>query len=97
MITGSNPTVAPYIPLNSNIWEAALNGNNEDVKHFIRTGVNVNNNTVNTYDGKAPLHLAAEKGHLNVVRTLVQIGKANVNIMAGSKNGGELQIKILEH
>lgn len=48
--------------------------------HFISIGVNVNSQTnVNNALGETPLHVAAEKGHFDVVKILVQNGKADVN------------------
>ena len=47
-------------------------GNLEKIRQFIdATTLNIN---VGDYDGRTALHLAAEEGHLEVVKYLVSIG-----------------------
>ena len=55
----------------------AYNGNLEMVKNLAQNGINVNAKDAKHF---TPLHLAALKGHLNIVILLLEHG-AEVNVM----------------
>ena len=69
--SSNNAFCGEEINENKTLNEAAKNGLIEIVKHFLLQGVNVNQKNE---DGKSPLHLASEKGHVKVVTELLNSG-----------------------
>lgn len=59
------------------LCEAANSGNIAEVRKLIANGKDINTDTVNRY-GRSPLVLATRKGHIEVVKVLLDAG-ANIN------------------
>ncbi len=77
----ASDTSAPKGPISANIHEAAKNGDLDEIKRLLKENPALLNEQDN--EGRTPLHTAAECGHLNIVRYLVDEEKVPVN----EKNG----------
>lgn len=61
---------------NSELMQASVHGDEAKVRNLLGNYANVN---YTDHDGDTALHAAAEYGHPEIIRTLVQQGKANVD------------------
>ena len=59
------------------LWDASYFSYTEAVEFLLNNGADVE---IKGQDGKTTLHFAAEEGHLSVVKILIEIGNANVNV-----------------
>ena len=59
------------------LGEAAKRGDVARIQHLVESGVDVN---WRREDGYAALHLAAGGGHMQVVKLLAEVGKANLDV-----------------
>ena len=73
--------------LNADLLDAAKKGNLEQVKQLIENGADVNT-TINKgfFIGATALHLAVDKGHIDIVQQLINHKDININI--APDNGG---------
>ena len=69
----SNSGVLGIMSSNAGLFDAAENGDVEEVRRFLWQGVNVN-----SLDGISPLHLACRNNHVDVIILLVD-SKANID------------------
>jgi len=60
----------------ADLVDAASKGDKELMREFVRQGVQVN---AGDYDKRTPLHLAASEGRVEMIRLLVEEGKADLN------------------
>lgn len=74
--------VVEMSPQTVTLFGACLIGNVQEAQFSIESGADVNATT--QYDGKSPLHIAAENGNLPLVRLLVNSG-AHWNAITNSK------------
>lgn len=90
------------------LLRAAAAGDTDAVTAALQAGADVNVHQTGTYAaGYTPLHVAAEKGHLEVVRTLIQNGavvdagdkEMNTPLMLAVRNNGTLDVVkyLVEH
>ncbi len=66
-----------------NIWNAADEGNIEEVKQHLASGIDVN---AKNQFGATPLHYAAKQGHTNLVALLITTEGADTNAEAYDKS-----------
>lgn len=90
------------------VLRAAAEGNPDAVMAAIRAGGDLNSHQTGKYAaGYTPLHVAAEKGHLEVVKTLIQNGavvdardeEMNTPLLLAVRNNGTLGVVkyLVEH
>lgn len=90
------------------ILRAAAGGSPDAVRAAIEAGEDVNSHQMGSYaEGYTPLHVAAEKGHLEVVKTLLENGamvdardkEMNTPLMLAVTNNGTLDVVkyLVEH
>ncbi|MBL6445148.1 ankyrin repeat domain-containing protein [Fulvivirga sp. 29W222] len=58
--------------INEQLFDAALQGQVEDVKELIASGANIN--ILNEAVGEFPIHVAAEKGNVDILDVLIKNG-----------------------
>lgn len=64
--------------LNIQLIEASKRGNLELAKRSIEEGADVNNDEVDVYQNRTPLHYASKYGYTELVKYLIDMG-ADVN------------------